>query len=103
MSGPAAFFSAPPALLLLWLLGMSLLLFAAMGLDKRLAQRQRRRISEKRLFLLAMLGGASGGWLGMYAFRHKTRHWRFALGFPALALAQLALCMYLIIKGGVCL
>ncbi len=90
----------PDLLLLLWLLGMSLVLFCAMGLDKRRAIRQRQRIPEARLFLLAALGGAVGGWLGMYVFRHKTRHWTFVLGFPLLALLQLALCVYLNLHGG---
>ena len=101
MSGVVLPFMGQLALpLLLWLLSMSLLLFLAMGLDKALAQRQRRRIPEKRLFLLAALGGAFGGWLGIYVFHHKTRHWQFVLGFPALALAQLALIVYLFIQGG---
>ena len=38
---------------------------------------------------------AVGGWLGMYAFRHKTKHWKFILGFPLIALVQLGLCVYL--------
>ena len=44
---------------------------------------------------LALIGGAAGGWLGMYAFRHKTKHWKFILGFPLIALVQLGLCVYL--------
>ena len=46
----------------------------------------------------AVLGGAIGGTLGMYAFRHKTRHWYFALGFPAAALLQIAACVLLKVK-----
>lgn len=64
---------------------MSLLLFAMMGTDKRAARLHARRIPEKTLFLTAVFGGAAGGWLGMYVFRHKTRHWYFAAGFPLLA------------------
>lgn len=79
----------------LWLLAMGLVLFCAMGIDKRRARRGGRRIPEARLFLLAALGGAAGGWLGIYAFRHKTRRSAFTLGFPLLALLQIALCLYL--------
>ena len=68
---------------------MSLALFALMGADKRLAQKGARRVPERKLFLLALLLGAPGGLLGMYAFRHKTRHWYFVLGFWGLALAEL--------------
>ena len=57
------------------------------------------RVPEKRLFFLALLGGACGGWLGMRVFRHKTRHRAFVWGFPLLSLAQLALCAYLLYRG----
>ncbi len=70
-------------------LGMSLALFITLGLDKRFAKTEHRRVPEKRLFLLAALLGAPGGLLGMYAFRHKTRHWYFILGFWGLALLEL--------------
>jgi uncharacterized membrane protein YsdA (DUF1294 family) len=71
-------------------LGMSLCLLVLMGADKRLAKTGGRRVPEKRLFLFALLGGAAGGLLGMYAFRHKTRHWYVVLGFWALTILQLA-------------
>ena len=73
---------------------MSLALLLLMGADKLYAKSGRRRVPEKRLFLLALLGGAPGGLLGMYAFRHKTRHPRFLLGFWALALLQLGALGY---------
>ena len=73
----------------LWVAVLSLLLFCSMGADKRRARRGRYRIPEKRLFLLALLGGAPGGLLGMLAFRHKTRHWYFVVGFWGLTLLQL--------------
>jgi len=76
---------------------MSLVLFITMGSDKRRAKRGKRRVPETRLFLLALLGGAVGGTLGMYVFRHKTRHEYFAVGFPLLAASQLALLIYLIV------
>ena len=43
---------------------------------------------EATLFLLAILGGALGGVLGMQIFRHKTKHMHFVLGFPLLLLLQ---------------
>ena len=76
-------------------LGMSLVLFVTMGLDKRFAKTEHRRVPEKRLFLLAALLGASGGLLGMYTFRHKTKHWYFVLGFWAMTVLQLGLLGYL--------
>ena len=93
------FASEPQWLLPLWLALMSLVLFAVMGADKRRARTGRWRVPEKTLFLLALLGGAPGGVLGMRAFRHKTKHWYFAWGFPVLAVLQLALCLWLLVKG----
>ena len=75
---------------LIWVLVMSAVSFAAMGIDKLYARRGERRIPERRLFLFAALGGAVGGLLGMYLFRHKTKHWYFVLGFWALFALQAA-------------
>lgn len=75
----------------IWLLLINLALFFTMGSDKHRAKAGKRRVPEARLFLLAFLGGALGGSLGMYAFRHKTKHWYFSLGFPLIAAAQIAL------------
>lgn len=64
--------------------------FILMGIDKRRAQGIRRRISEKTLFSCAFLFGCAGILLGMYAFRHKTRHLSFRLLVPAAVLADAA-------------
>ena len=82
-------------LLGLYLLAVNLTAFFLMGADKRRARRGAWRISEKTLFLPALLGGALGGTLGMYIFRHKTKHWRFRLGFPLLLALQLAALCWL--------
>ena len=76
-------------------LGMSLILLFTMGADKRLAKTGARRVPERRLFLLALLLGAPGGLLGMYAFRHKTKHWYFVVGFWALTAVQLGALAWL--------
>ena len=75
---------------LLYLALASAALFLMMGADKLRAKKGARRISEKRLFTFALLGGAAGGTLGMFLFRHKTRHWYFRLGFPIIAILQAA-------------
>ena len=79
-----------PLFAALWLLLWSVILFVTMGADKRRARRAAFRVPEKTLFLLALLGGAPGGLLGMELFRHKTRHWTFVWGFRILTLLQLA-------------
>ena len=90
--------ASPAALLCVLLAVMSAFLFVMMGLDKAKARRSAWRISEKTLFVFALLGGALGGTAGMFLFRHKTRHWTFRLLFPLLAAAQLALLAWLYLK-----
>ena len=50
------------------------------------------------LFLLPLLGGSVGALLGMRVFHHKTKHWYFAWGVPAILLAQLALAVWLLTR-----
>lgn len=81
--------------LCLYLLIVNLVGFLLMGLDKRRAKRGAWRISEKTLFLPPLLGGTVGAILGMRVFHHKTRHWYFRYGLPALLVLQLALAGWL--------
>lgn len=70
--------------------------FALMGIDKRRSKRKgARRIRESTLFLSALLGGGLGAFLGMWAFRHKTKHWYFVIGIPLILLAETALAVWL--------
>ena len=78
-----------------YLAAVNLAAFALMGLDKRRARRGAWRISEKTLFLPAVLGGALGGLLGMRVFHHKTKHWYFRFGMPALLIVQIILAGWL--------
>lgn len=78
----------------IYFLAINIVLFVVMGVDKYRAIRRRWRIPETTLFILALVGGACGGTVGMYSFRHKTKHWYFAVFFPLLALAQLALYFF---------
>lgn len=95
MMGSVTLLGGPPYLLTAWLFVWSLILFFTMALDKHRAIKGARRVPEKRLFLLALLGGGIGGFFGMYAFRHKTKHLSFILLFPTIALIQAAACIYL--------
>ena len=81
---------------LLWYLAaVNVVTFTVYGIDKSKARRGAWRIPEKTLFLLPLLGGSVGALLGMKVFRHKTKHWYFVWGIPAILLAQLALTVWL--------
>ncbi|HIY10831.1 MAG TPA: DUF1294 domain-containing protein [Candidatus Anaerofilum excrementigallinarum] len=68
-----------------WILCTSLISFFLCGWDKRCSKRPGvRRVPERTLFGWALAGGSLGLWLGMQLFRHKTRHWYFVWGVPAI-------------------
>ena len=83
-------------ILLAYLALVNLLTFILYGVDKRKAQKGAWRVPEKTLLLLPLLGGSVGGILGMQTFRHKTKHWYFKWGIPAILLLQIALAVYII-------
>lgn len=79
-----------------WIAAMYLVIlnlagFLSMGMDKRRARKGKWRIPEATLFLLAILGGSIGSVVGMRVFHHKTRHWYFKYGMPAILILQLVL------------
>lgn len=86
--------------LLAYLLAVNCAAFLLMGIDKGRARRGAWRISERALFLPALLGGALGGTLGMHTFHHKTRHWYFRWGLPLLLAVQLAALAWLGLRYG---
>ncbi|MBQ6293789.1 MAG: DUF1294 domain-containing protein [Lachnospiraceae bacterium] len=82
-----------------WLVIINLVAFAIFGIDKKRAKKGQWRIPEKTLFLSAILGGSIGAILGMYLFRHKTKHWYFRIGIPAILIAQIVIVYLLVNKG----
>lgn len=67
--------------------------FALMLVDKIKAKKNAWRIPEKGLFLIALLGGSLGSLLGMYTFRHKTKHISFTFGIPLILAMQITLAI----------
>lgn len=81
-------------LILLYLIIINALSFLLMLADKHKARKNLWRIPERTLFAAAIFGGSIGSIAGMYLFRHKTKHWYFVVGMPAILLAQLTLILY---------
>ena len=65
--------------------------FAVYGADKRRAKKDRWRVPERTLFLVALIGGSLGALLGMHVFHHKTKHWYFRVFIPLILLLQIAI------------
>lgn len=72
-----------------WIL-VNLLTFVLYGVDKLRAKQANRRIPERTLLLLPYLGGSVGALLGMWIFRHKTKHLKFRILVPLALLLQIA-------------
>ena len=70
--------------------------FALMGIDKYKAKKRAFRIPEATLFIVAIIGGSIGSIIGMYAFRHKTRHRSFVYGMPFILIVQIALAVFIL-------
>lgn len=84
----------PMKYFLIYLLIINLIGFFSMFLDKQKAKRNKWRIPEKTLFLIALIGGSLGTTLGMHTFRHKTKHWYFKFDMPLILVVQLVLAIY---------
>lgn len=86
--------------IIIYLIIVNLVALIMMGIDKRRSKLSKWRVPEKRLFGLAVVGGALGIWVGMHTFRHKTKHRSFKVGIPLLiginALAGFLLIRFLI-------
>ena len=77
--------------MLYWILIINAVAFVTAGIDKYLAKKNRRRISESTLFTFALAGGAVGEYVSMKLLHHKTLHKRFMIGLPVIIAVQLIL------------
>lgn len=82
-------------LVISYLVVVNIIGFAMMGIDKRKAIKKEWRISEAALFTAALIGGSLGCILGMRQFRHKTKHWYFKYGMPAILIMQILLVSFI--------
>ncbi|ATD55332.1 DUF1294 domain-containing protein [Clostridium chauvoei] len=76
-------------ILKIYFLAINLFAMIIMFVDKKKAIKKHWRISEFNLLLIALLGGSIGEYIGMYLFRHKTKHIKFTLGIPVIFLLQI--------------
>lgn len=84
--------------LLVYLLIINALGFLLMLVDKYKAKKNKWRVPEKTLMLVAALGGSIGSLIGMYTVRHKTQHLKFTLGIPLILALQAIGAVFLMAK-----
>lgn len=81
--------------LLAYLVIINALGFVLMRVDKQRAKRKLWRIPEATLMAVAVFGGSMGSLLGMYIFRHKTKHPKFTVGIPLILILQVIIYIVL--------
>ena len=74
-----------------YLIFINIIGILSMYLDKYFAKNNMYRISENSLFSIAIIGGSIGSIIGMYRFRHKTKHKKFTVGLPIILFMQVFL------------
>lgn len=82
--------------LVIYILIINLFAIFLMKYDKVKAINNQYRISEKTLFLIALILGGVGIYIGMYLFRHKTKHVKFTVGIPLIIILNILTIYYLI-------
>lgn len=81
-----------------YLIVINLLGLLIMVLDKFLAIKQLWRIPEIVLMGVAAVGGSVGCLVGMYGFRHKTRHLKFVVGIPIIIVCHLVILYFTVFR-----
>jgi uncharacterized membrane protein YsdA (DUF1294 family) len=74
-----------------WLVAANAVTVLVYGLDKAIAGSRLRRVPERVLLMLALVGGSPGAFVGMQVFRHKTSKESFRLRFWIVVALQVAL------------
>lgn len=79
--------------LMFYLIIISLISVLTTIYDKQAAKRHKRRVPEKNLILLSVLGGSASMLVTMLIIRHKTKHLKFMLGIPIIIFLQTAISL----------
>ena len=78
-------------MLFLYILAINLITFFYFGFDKIRSRFKERRVSEKRLWTLSLIGGTIGAFFGMKYFRHKTKKVSFQIGMALILVCHILL------------
>ena len=78
-----------------YLFAINIVSFFLYGIDKYKAKKNKWRISEATLLMMAVIGGSIGAWVGMRLWHHKTMHKKFKYGIPIIITLQVCLVVFL--------
>ena len=78
-----------------YLFAINIVSFFLYGIDKYKSKKNKWRISEATLLMMAVIGGSIGAWVGMRLWHHKTMHKKFKYGIPIIIILQISLVVYL--------
>lgn len=85
-------------ILIIYLIIINLISFFVIGYDKMKANLNHRRVPEKTLWFLALIGGSLGTLSGMSYFRHKTQKNSFQLVLAIILALQTIILYYLLVR-----
>jgi uncharacterized membrane protein YsdA (DUF1294 family) len=85
-------------IIMFYLVAANAIGYAMMWYDKRCAQLGQWRIKERTLLTIALIGGSLGSTIGMYQFRHKTKHPSFTIGIPFMIALQITIIIIVKMK-----
>ena len=83
-------------IVILYLICINVITFFVFGIDKFLAIKSKRRIPEKDLLALSFIGGAIGGLLAMFIFKHKVAKGSFLFKFLFVLVATVFIIYFLL-------
>jgi len=84
--------------LFVYFIAISIITFFYFGWDKMRAELNKRRVSEKMLWILSLLGGSLSALLAMHFFRHKTKKFSFQAGMAIILMIQILFAIWLFKK-----
>ena len=78
---------------IIYLIMINIIVFLAMWIDKRKAEKGKWRTKESTLLILALMGGSIGALIGMYVWHHKTQKARFFVGIPMMLIMHILIAV----------
>lgn len=84
--------------IIVYIIVVNIFTIILMRIDKQKAVKSQFRIPERTFFLLSILGGAVGTYIGMKVYRHKTKHGKFTIGIPILIIWNLVAFVYVLLN-----